>query len=130
VTADEIEIRKLVSTWLTASKAGDLDTVLGLMTEDVIFLRPGHEPMIGKASYAAASAPPSGAPAPQINGNSEIQEVQVFDDVAFLWSRLTVTITPPGGSAMKSAGHTLTVFKKQNGKWLLARDANMLTELK
>ena len=25
------------------------------------------------------------------------------------------------------AGHTLTIFTKQNGKWLLTRDANMLT---
>jgi hypothetical protein len=27
---------------------------------------------------------------------------------------------------MKRAGHTLTIFHKEDGKWLLARDANML----
>jgi len=27
---------------------------------------------------------------------------------------------------MKRAGHTLSVLKKQNGKWVLARDANLL----
>ena len=28
---------------------------------------------------------------------------------------------------MKRAGHTLTVFRKTDGKWLLARDANLLS---
>jgi len=27
---------------------------------------------------------------------------------------------------MTRAGHTLTILKKQNGNWVLARDANML----
>jgi len=27
---------------------------------------------------------------------------------------------------MKRAGHTLTILQKRNGKWLLARDTNML----
>jgi hypothetical protein len=36
-------------------------------------------------------------------------------------------VTPPNGAkTMTRAGHTLSVLKKQNGKWLLARDANML----
>ena len=28
---------------------------------------------------------------------------------------------------MTRAGHTLSILKKQNGKWVLARDANMLS---
>jgi hypothetical protein len=32
----------------------------------------------------------------------------------------------PGKPATKRAGHTLSVFRKQNGKWRLARDANLL----
>jgi hypothetical protein len=40
---------------------------------------------------------------------------------------LTVVVTPPGGaSPMTRAGHTLTILHKQDGKWLLARDANLL----
>ena len=41
---DERAIRELVATWMTASQAGDIDTVLGLMTDDVVFMVPGHEP--------------------------------------------------------------------------------------
>ena len=38
---DEQQIRELVATWMAATKAGDVDTVLGLMTDDVVFLMPG-----------------------------------------------------------------------------------------
>jgi ketosteroid isomerase-like protein len=51
----------------------------------------------------------------------------VAGDWAFMWSRLTVEVTPPGGGApMKRAGHTLSVLRKSGGRWQLARDANLL----
>jgi uncharacterized protein (TIGR02246 family) len=37
---DERAIRELIATWMRASAAGDLDTVLGLMSDDVVFTRP------------------------------------------------------------------------------------------
>ena len=52
--SDEQEIRHLVAMWMAATKAGDVETVLSLMAEDVVFLRPGHRPMIGKAAFAVA----------------------------------------------------------------------------
>ena len=35
-------------------------------------------------------------------------------------------LNEPGGNRTTRAGHTLTIFRKDNGKWLLARDANLL----
>jgi uncharacterized protein (TIGR02246 family) len=125
--SDEREIRQLIERWMAASKAGDSATVLSLMTDDVVFLRASHPPMIGKGSFAAEMTPPADQPPPQIDGALEVQEVQVHGDWAFVWNKLAVTVTPPGGSPMKRAGYTLTLFQKQNGKWLLARDANMLS---
>jgi len=55
------------------------------------------------------------------------QEIRIVGDWAFMWAKLTVVVTPPGGAAMTRADHTLTIFNKQNGKWVLARDANMLS---
>ena len=44
-----------------------------------------------------------------------------------MWSKLTVVVTPPdGGKPMTRTGPTLSILKKQSGKWVLARDANML----
>ncbi len=80
-----------------------------------------------KAEFAEASRPPPGTPPPKIEAASEIQEIVVAGDWAFMWTRLSVVVTPPNkGQTMKRTGHTLTILRKENGKWLLARDANLL----
>ena len=124
--SDEQAIRQLVATWMSASKAGDVEQVLSLMADDVVFLLPGQPPM-RKTDFAVAARAQSGAEAPTIDGSSEIQEIKILGDWAFLWQQLTVEVTPPnGGPSMKRAGHTLTILQKQNGQWVLARDANLL----
>ena len=122
---DERQIRQVVATWMAATRAGDLETVLSLMADDVVFLRAGHPAMIGKAAFAAATAAPAGSP--RFDGTSEIQEIQVLGDWAFMWSKLTVAVTPPTGSSMRLAGPVLSVLRREGGRWVLARDANMLT---
>jgi uncharacterized protein (TIGR02246 family) len=82
---DAQQIRELVATWMAATKAGDVDTVLGLMTDDVIFLVPGRDPM-RKAEFAAGMRAQAGA-GPRFDGSSDIQEVQVAGEWAWLWSR-------------------------------------------
>jgi uncharacterized protein (TIGR02246 family) len=122
---DEQQIRDLVAKWLAASKAGDVDTVLSLMTDDVVFLVPGRAPM-NKQEFAALSRMPAGSTPPQIDTRSEIQEIVVSGDVAFMWTKLSMVVTPSGGQPMERAGHTLSVLKRVDGRWLLARDANLL----
>ncbi len=130
MNTDEQQIRELVHQWLAASQAGDSAKVLTLMTEDVVFLLPGRPPMT-KAEFAAASANQAKAEAPKIEGVSEIQEIQVIGDWAFMRTKLKVSVTPPGGAPpMVRAGHTLSILKKESGKWLLARDANLLSPVK
>src|SRR5207249_3060988 len=65
----------------------------------------------------------------QMEASSEMQEVTVAGDVGYCRTRLSVTVTPAqGGEAKRLAGHTLSVLRKQSdGRWLLARDANLLT---
>jgi uncharacterized protein (TIGR02246 family) len=126
---DEKEIRRLVSTWMTASKARDVDTVLSLMADDVVFLVPG-QPVMHKADFAAAARAQSSGEAPQFDGTSEIQEIRILGDWAFMWAKLTVVVTPSGGAQpVTRAGHTLSILQKQSGKWVLARDANMLSRM-
>jgi uncharacterized protein (TIGR02246 family) len=120
---DERAIRDLVATWMAASKAGDQDTVLGLMTDDVVFMVPGREPF-GKAAFAVAS---KGMQGMRIEGTSDIVELQVLGNWAYLRNRLNVTITPPGGPPTTRSGYTLTILRKEpDGRWRLARDANLL----
>lgn len=122
---DEQQIRDLVATWMSATRAGDIDTVLSLMTDDVVFLVAGQPPF-GKQEFARALSVPPGALVPQIDGRSEIEEIRVIGDWAFMRTRLTVEVTS-GSRTMKRAGHTLSVLRKSGGKWQLARDANLLT---
>ncbi len=130
MNSDEQEIRQLVATWMAATRAGDIETVLGLMADDVVFLMPGHPPMIGKSGFAGAANAQRAQGAPRFDGTSEIQEIRVLGEWAFMWTKLTVVVTPPGGvPSMTRAGHTLSILKKQGGKWLLARDANMLSPI-
>jgi len=123
---DEARIRALVDTWHSATQAGDVDTILGLMTDDAVFLVPGRPPM-DKAEFAKLSRMPPGAPRPAFESASEIMEIEVSGDLAYLWSSLSVRVTPPGADRpIERAGHTLTVFRRVDGEWRLARDANLL----
>lgn len=109
-----------------ASKAGDIEKVLSLMTDDVVLLVPG-QPVMHKADFAAVAQTQSGQNAPQFNGSSEIQEIKILGDWAFMRTKLTVIVTPPGGAqTVARLGHTLTILMKQSGQWLLARDAKLL----
>ena len=121
---DENAIRELISTWLSASKAGDTSKVLTLMAEDVVFLTPGQAPMRGKAAFAEAQAQLKEV---ELDANSKIQEIKVFGEWAYVWTELSVVMTPRnGGEAVKRSGHTLSILQKQAGVWFLFRDANML----
>jgi uncharacterized protein (TIGR02246 family) len=98
------------------------------MADDVVFLMPGRPPMIGKSAFAVAAGAQLDQGRPQFDGTSDIQEIKVVGEWAFMWAKLSVVMTPPGGApSMARAGHTLSILKKQNDKWLLARDANMLS---
>mgnify|MGYP003703732833 FL=1 len=123
MTDDERAIRNVVETWLAASKAGDLPTVLSLMTDDVLFLTPGQAPF-GKEAFAAMS---NGLKDVQVDGTSDIQEVQVFGDIAYLRNALRIVITMPDGKVVRRSGQTLTILRKEaDGKWRLVRDANLV----
>ena len=129
MNSDEQQIRELVATWMAATRSGDIAKVLTLMTDDVVFLVAGQEPF-GKDHFAAALKPPATGPMPVIDGNSEIQEIRVSGDQAYVWSKLKVAVTPPGGTTVHRAGHTLSVFRKTAGRWQLARDANLLSPVR
>jgi len=126
MNTDEQQIRELVATWMAATKSGDVDKVLDMTADDVVFLVPGRPPMF-KNEFASALNAQAGHKAPTFDGKSEIQEIKVLGDWAFMWTKLSVTATPPDGSPpMERAGHTLTILKKEQGKWVIARDANLL----
>ena len=124
--ADEQAIRTLIATWMEATRADDLDRVLELMDDDVVFLGAGRPPMRGKAAFAEASRARDGTT--RVDGSVAVQEVKIFGDWAYCWNHLTVVLTPViGGPAMTIAGPAMSLLRKNaDGRWVVVRDANML----
>ena len=124
--SDEQAIRDLISTWHRATAAGDLSLLLSMMAEDVVFLTPGNPPMVGRDGFAASFA--AVTERLRIDSSSDIQEIRVSGDLAYVRNSLTVNITPLSGESPKQRkGYTLTIFRKEPaGNWLLSRDANLM----
>ena len=121
--ADEQAIRKLIDDWMQASAQGDLDRVLSMMSDDVVFMTAGREPF-GKQEFAAQS---QGMKDIRIEGVARPIEIKVLGDWAYLRNHLEMTMTPKGGQPMKRAGYTLTILRRQpDGRWVIARDANLI----
>ena len=126
MTNEERAIRAVVDRWFAATRAGDVAAVLELMTDDVVFMVPGQEPF-GKDAFAAAS---KGMANVAIEGTSEIVELRVLGEWAYLRSHIDLTVTPPGGEPVHRMGYTLTILRKEHdGRWRLARDANLLAKV-
>ena len=124
MSPDERAIRDLVDTWMKASRTGNTATVLSLMSDDVIFMVPGGEPF-GKDAFAASSQSMKGF---RLEGSADVRELKVVGDWAYLRNFIEITVTPPGGTPVRRSGYTLTIFRKgADGKWLLTRDANLVS---
>jgi len=125
MNSDEQAIREFFDAWLRASLDGDNDTLKALMAEDVVFLTAEFPPMIGRDAFFAVAG---SAPKPyKMEFERDVKEIEISRDWAYAWHWLQVTVTPKEGAApIRRAGNILSVFHKENGKWVLKRDANLL----
>jgi len=116
---DEQEIRQLVSTWMAAHQSGRCREVLSLMSETLSFSCPATG--MRKADFARRCRP-AGQTLRNLTDQRD-SRIKILATGPFV-DQLTVVVTPPGGAPpMTRAGHTLSILQKQNGKWVLARDA-------
>lgn len=126
MTLDESSIRKVIADWHSATGVGDVETVLSLMSKDVVFLIAGQAPMQSRALFEKNLR--ALLTTHRIRSSAEVQEIVIANDLAYCWAKLEVEITPKaGGAAVARAGNVFSIFRKQlNGAWLLSRDANLL----
>ncbi|TAJ83142.1 MAG: SgcJ/EcaC family oxidoreductase [Gallionellaceae bacterium] len=122
---DEQAIRNLIAQWHNATAAGDVEAVLRIMAEDVVFLVTDQPPMNrsmieSRLRYLLTLY--------RVESTSEIQEIEVSGNLAYCGTVLTVRITPvSGGKLVMRTGSTLSVLRKQaNKSWVVVRDANFL----
>ena len=125
MTEDERAIHALIATWMRATTEGDADAVLALIADDALFLLPGHDPItksaFGDTQKAIADI--------RYDLDYEIREVEVSGTLAYARSYIQVTVEMAEGPPLRRAGHVLSVFRREGGRWLLARDSNQLTEI-
>ena len=120
---EEQAIRDLVNTWLAASEKGDLTTMLNLLADDVVFMVPGKEPF-GKETFAQNYEQMKDT---TMQTTSDIQEIKILGEWAWMRNFLRVTFTPTRGESTEHSGYILTILRKNSdGRWVIARDANLL----
>jgi len=121
--SDERAIRSLIDTWLKASEQGDLPTLLNLMEDDVVFMTPGREPF-GKQGFIRSFEQLKSS---KLESKSDIKEIEVLGEWAWLHNYLSISIKPDRGESTKRSGHILSILHRgKDGQWRIARDANML----
>src|SRR5215212_9784400 len=91
---DEQAVRELHSIWIDAVNAGDLDRLLSLMADDVVFLNPGQAPF-GRDGFPAGFL--EAHRRALIHCISELQDVAVAGEVAYTCSRDSLSVTPRDG---------------------------------
>jgi uncharacterized protein (TIGR02246 family) len=121
--SEERQIRRLIDSWIAASNARDVPALMDMMTDDVIFMTPGRAPF-GKAEFAADVERMKGV---AIDARTEVQEIEVFGARAYIRNHIQVELTSPGQTPKRLSGYAMSVLRKDpDGRWRIARDANLV----
>ena len=120
---DTRQIRELIEAWISASNARNLPALMDMMTDDVVFMTPGRAPF-GKAEFAADSQRMKGV---AIDAHAEVQEIEVAGPRAYVRNHIQVELTSPGQAPKRMSGYAMSVLRKDtDGRWRIARDANLV----
>ena len=128
--SDEQAIREVHSTWIDAVNAGDLARLLVMTTDDVVFLNPGeecHRPGWVLRQVLCRSPAASDPLRQRAEGGRDRRRGCLHAEPG-----LAHPCTPrAGGEESRLAGDRMTIYRKQpDGRWLLARDANVLSPVR
>jgi len=109
--------------YVEAINSNDLGRLLGIMTDDVVFMAPNSAPVVGKAAikpwlegYLAAY---------KTRWDKTVEEFVVSGDWAFERYSYKSTDTPrDGGDVIQDTGWGLVIYHHDSdGTWRVARDA-------
>ena len=109
--------------YVTAINSNDLNTLLGVLTDDVVFLSAHEAPMVGKAAVRPWLE--AYLKAYKTHWDKPVQEFVVNGEWAFERYSYTSNDTPVGGGdVVTDTGWGLVLYHHDpDGKWRVARDA-------
>ena len=111
------------SAYTSAINSNNLDSLMGMMTEDVVFLAAHSAPMVGKAAVRPWAE--AYLRAYNTSWDKQSQEFVVAGEWAFERYSYKSTDTPrAGGAPVQDTGWGLVIYHRDpDGKWRVARDA-------
>ena len=129
------DVRAEIEAFATASKGAmarnDLDAVLVGMTDDVVLLTAAGPPVVGRDAVRQMYSSLAGKFHIENTAASADFTVDVVGDVAVVFGKDTAKMTPLNGDpAMLVAGPAVSVFRRVDGTWKLARSLNLMTPVK
>jgi uncharacterized protein (TIGR02246 family) len=121
--ADRQAITELREREIALFSAGNADSVLSVLTDDVVMMPPNEPAMVGKAAVRAWVE--SMYKQFRVQGTyTSASDLTVVGDWAFERMTFTLTMTPAaGGAAMQDVGKGFHVYRRQpDGSWKIHQD--------
>ena len=120
-------IEKLGEAWVAAVNASDVNGIVALVTDDVIFLPPNMMAVRGKKSVISMYQ--SFFSEYRVRHRGATEEIQVAGDWAFAWGTDYLTLIPVlGGPSIKVSGRVMSIMRRQpDGSWKFARAINNMS---
>jgi uncharacterized protein (TIGR02246 family) len=129
------DVRAEIEAFAAASKAAmarnDLDAVLATMTEDVVLLSAAGPPVVGREAVRQVYSAMIEKFTMQNTASSSDFTVDAIGNVAVVVGKDSATLTPVGGGpTMMVSGPAVSVFRREDGTWKLARSLNLMAPAK
>jgi ketosteroid isomerase-like protein len=126
------EIEAFHQTDMKAAAAKDIETLLGLWTEDCVLLAPGMPPIIGKeAMWRYLQEQNDAASDVEIlEYEQDFKEVKLVGDWAFEWGLFHGRSCPLGGEIVQTKAKLFRVLKRtEESGWKCARSIFHVDEM-
>ena len=120
-------VRAEGSRWAEYYKAGDLDSLMTLYTDDAIVALHGQPALYGKDAVRDYFSTRIGKADTEFELDYELEEIH--GDIAYIISKYwLVARNRETGAVYKDAGRSLLVYKRgPDGNWLIAADIDQAT---
>jgi ketosteroid isomerase-like protein len=121
--SSEADAHRVHQNYVDAINSNSPDSLLGMMTEDVVFLSANEPVMVGKAAVRPWVDSYYGAY--RTHWDKPVQEFVVNGDWAYeRYSYASTDTSRTDGSVVRGTGWGLVLYRRDaDGKWRVARDA-------
>ncbi len=116
--AQESQIRAVVDAWPTVLDSGDVDHLMDLFTDDLVFAHPRYPGIVGKDSMRAFAQQVFQQQS-SAGSSIQVEGIQISGNWAHVVARFETTWTPrDGGSSFKESARYLWVLRRDaTGAW-------------